>query len=246
MKISFEKVIADSGSSFAVREKRERGFKGLYHFHPEIELTRIVEGSGVRLVGDDLSPFREGDLVLIGANLPHRYTSDPAGDLWARARVVQFAEDAIGGGVLHAPECREIAQMLEQASRGLCFGGDTVRRVDHLLERIFSSRGFERLGRMLELLQALATSGEGVPISSAGYLSTLNTFESDKVNLALDHIHRHMQEPITMGEVAARLKVSPATCNRLFRKSLASRSRHSCWRSGSAMPASCCWRPMPR
>ena len=220
MKISFEKVISDSGSSFAVREKRERGFKGIYHFHPEIELTRILQGAGVRLVGDDLSPSREGDLVLIGANLPHRYTSDSGGDLWSRARVIQFAEDSLGGGVLHAPECVEIARMLEKASRGLCFREETVLNADRFLQRIFSTDGFDRLASLLELLHVLAISGQGNPVSSAGYISNLNTFESDKVNLALDHIHQHMQEPLTMDQMAACLKVSPATCNRLFRKSL--------------------------
>lgn len=220
MKISFEKVLSDSGSSFAMKEKREQGFKGHYHFHPEIELTQILQGTGVRLVGDDISPFREGDLVLIGTNLPHRYTSDPVAGAWSRARVIQFSEDSLGGGVLHAPECVEIAQMLERASRGICFREEALVQADRFLQQICSSTGFSRLDGLLELLHSLATSGSGEPVSSAGYISNLNTFESDRVNLALDHIHRHMQEPLKLDQMAARLKVSPATCNRLFRKSL--------------------------
>lgn len=220
MKISFEKVISDSGSSFAVKDRKERGFKGVYHFHPEIELTQILKGKGVRLVGDDISPFRDGDLVLIGANLPHRYTSDPDGGSWSQARVIQFAEATLGGGVLDAPECVEIARMLEAASRGLFFGGGTAVEADGLLEQLFASNGFARLSKLMELLHYLATSGKGVPVSSAGYISTINTFESDKINIALDYIHRQMQEPLTMERMAACLMVSPATCNRLFRKSL--------------------------
>jgi len=40
MKIAFEKVISDRDSSFRCREKREQGFKGIHHFHPELELGR--------------------------------------------------------------------------------------------------------------------------------------------------------------------------------------------------------------
>lgn len=220
MKISFEKVISDSGSSFAFKEKKERGFQGHYHFHPEVELTQIRQGRGVRLVGDDISAFQEGDLVLIGANLPHRYTSDPDGGAWSQARVIQFAEDTLGAGVLHAPECREISRMLEQASRGLRFRSEAAFRADQLLQGIGSSTGFVRLDKLLQLLDFLATCGQAEPIASAGYISNLNTLESDKVNRALDFIHRHMQDPLTMEQMADCLNVSPATCNRLFRKSL--------------------------
>jgi AraC-like DNA-binding protein len=221
MKISFEKVISDSGSSFAVKDRKERAFQGIYHFHPEIELTQIVGGTGVRLVGDDISPFRDGDLVLIGANLPHRYTSDPGGGgAWSRARVIQFSEESLGGGVLHAPECREIVHMLENASRGLSFGGKTAESADEILQRLFARGGFSRLHTLLKLLHTLSTSSDATPVSSSGYIASINTFESDKVNLALDYIHRHMHEPLTMDQMADCLKVSPATCNRLFRKSL--------------------------
>ena len=221
MKIAFEKVLSDSGSSFAIRDKRERGFKGIYHFHPELELTQILKGTGQRFVGDNISAFREGDLVLLGSNLPHRYTSDPSERQFARARVIQFSEDHLGGGVLTAPECQELALLFERASRGLCFGAETVARADRELTRLFAARnGFRRMMSLLELLHLLATSGDAEPICSAGYISNLNSFESDKVNLALNHVQQHLEEPLTTAGMAAHLKMSASTCNRLFRKSL--------------------------
>jgi AraC-like DNA-binding protein len=220
MKIAFEKVMAEHGSSFVCREKRERGFKGVYHFHPEVELTQIVQGSGHRFVGDNLSPFSDGDLVLLGANLPHRYTSAPGVPGWVRARVIQFSEDHFGAGVLSAPECAELTRLLERASRGLVFSGAAAHHADRRLARVFAAHGFERFVLLLELLHFLALSEEATPICSAGYVSKLNSFESDKVNQALDYLQKHLEADVDRDELAARLHVSPTTCNRLLQKSI--------------------------
>jgi quercetin dioxygenase-like cupin family protein len=53
-----------------------KGFPFYWHFHPEYELTYILEGQGMRLVADHLAPFAPGDLVLLGPGLPHTWTSD--------------------------------------------------------------------------------------------------------------------------------------------------------------------------
>jgi AraC-like DNA-binding protein len=220
MKIAFEKVINDHASSFLCREKRQRGFKGVYHFHPEVELTQIVTGSGYRFVGDNISQFNDGDLVLLGANLPHCYTSHPGQRQWAHARVVQFSEDYFGTGVLAAPECTEITRLIERASRGLAFSGVTRTEADRRFSHICEVGGFARLVALLELLQFLATSDEVKPISSAGYVSKLSSFESDKVNVALDFLQKHLEDSLSMERLAAHLQVSPSTCNRLLKKSI--------------------------
>ena len=42
-----------------------------WHYHPEIELVYINNGKGKRQVGLHLSNYDEGDLVMIGTNVPH-------------------------------------------------------------------------------------------------------------------------------------------------------------------------------
>ena len=51
-------------------------FHNPLHFHPEFELTLIVKSFGQRQVGNNIENFHEGDLVLVGHNLPHVWKND--------------------------------------------------------------------------------------------------------------------------------------------------------------------------
>ena len=73
-----EKLLPPVSASFIYRVKREPGFGVYWHYHPEYQLTLVRRGQGKRFVGDDISRFEAGDLVLTGPNLPHMWCSSPA------------------------------------------------------------------------------------------------------------------------------------------------------------------------
>src|SRR5918992_5049310 len=110
MKIVFEKIIPQAGSSFAILDKRAPAFDGRFHFHPEVEITLIESSSGRRVVGDSIEPFAPGDLVLLGENLPHQYVSDTASRKSpATAKVIQFRTEFLGGDAwLGLPEVKRV------------------------------------------------------------------------------------------------------------------------------------------
>jgi mannose-6-phosphate isomerase-like protein (cupin superfamily) len=84
-------------SSFALREFKTDAFRSPLHFHPEVELTYIVSGGAKRVVGDFVGDFSDGDLVLIGPNLPHYcYTKEVVAGSCAHAVVLQFDEAFLG------------------------------------------------------------------------------------------------------------------------------------------------------
>ena len=47
-----------------------------WHYHPELELTHIVKGRGTQFVGDSIVRFKEGQLAMLGAGLPHCWVDD--------------------------------------------------------------------------------------------------------------------------------------------------------------------------
>ncbi|MGH8019505.1 MAG: cupin domain-containing protein, partial [Opitutaceae bacterium] len=99
MRARFEKIPSDPQRSFRATDLRLPRFDAPWHFHPEIELTLILASRGRRFVGDRIERFAEGDLVLLGPNLPHFWHNDQkqrSEVTTAHAIVVQFSPDFLG------------------------------------------------------------------------------------------------------------------------------------------------------
>ena len=65
MKPIFEKINKLEDQSFYLEEVNKPYFIDLWHFHPEIEILYVQEGFGTKYVGDSISSFYPGDLVII-------------------------------------------------------------------------------------------------------------------------------------------------------------------------------------
>src|SRR5262245_43983624 len=71
MKAVLEKTPRAQWESFHCEVVRGASYNAMWHFHPEVQLTLVLESRGHRMVGDNISPLSRGDLVLVGSNLPH-------------------------------------------------------------------------------------------------------------------------------------------------------------------------------
>ena len=101
MKASFLKIFFDSGRPFHCEYLDLPHFDHPWHFHPELELTLILESDGIRYVGDHTGRFKEGDLVLVGSGLPHLWQNEKThiedAHKRSRAIVLQFPEELLAG-----------------------------------------------------------------------------------------------------------------------------------------------------
>jgi len=219
MKAVLEHIPSASGSCFASFRRRTRCFNCSYHYHPEVELTLIRSGSGHRLIGDNLASFGPGDLVLIGANLPHSYFPGPDSQKEhkdAEAVVVQFPTGMAGGFLFQAPECRGIVKLLQRAERGLHFSPSLRASVDENLGSLSELNGPQRLARLLEILGELADR-RAVPLSSGGFTPSLNVAQAERLERGCRWIADNFRSPITLGEVSRHVHMTPPAFSRFFR-----------------------------
>ncbi len=76
MKPQFHKLPLKSDTSFLFNEWECKYFDKPWHFHEEYELVLIEKSKGTKFIGNDVSFFEDGDLLLIGSNIPHLFRNN--------------------------------------------------------------------------------------------------------------------------------------------------------------------------
>lgn len=204
------------GESFTFREFATTRFTSPWHFHPECELTLIVKGRGLRYVGDSIERCEEGEVVLLGKDLPHYWWQDPGDRRRAHSIVVQFLED-FAGGVLKLDEAREIGRLLVAAKRGLFVEGRLKGEVTEDLFRMRELSGWKRLCRLLDILGRLAENRVR-PLASAGYAPDLDARDGRRLVAVCQYVNESFGESVQHRRAASLAGLSPAAFSRFFRK----------------------------
>ncbi|MCX6879155.1 MAG: helix-turn-helix domain-containing protein [Verrucomicrobia bacterium] len=217
----FEDVPTAVNSSLGVFRYDRPSFERGWHYHPEAELTLILESSGRRLVGDHLGTFEAGDLVLLGPNLPHTWRNEavllPRGRR-ARSIYVHFRTAWLDETTVVLPELHEIRRLLTRAARGLCFAGSARDCAARELKRLPELAGLRRVLGFWELLQGLAEAGGGEPLSSAGFAPVLDELACARIRKIHRHVYEHFRSGIVHQDLARLAGLSPAALSKFFRR----------------------------
>ncbi|HEV3028720.1 MAG TPA: AraC family transcriptional regulator [Planctomycetota bacterium] len=218
MKARIERISTGDAASFLCRRRTDARFGFTWHFHPQIELTLIVRSRGRRFVGDSIEPYEDGDLVLLGPDLPHTWHSDPGQKGRHEAVFCQFSRDFLGEGFIRSPELGMVDRLLERSARGLCFTGRTQRAVARRMDGLDRLQGLARLAALLEILDELARSRDARPLSGRRYVPGLRRGDAERIDRLCRFLNERCRDRVTLAEAARVAHLSiPAFC-RMFRR----------------------------
>jgi AraC-like DNA-binding protein len=223
-KAFFESIEPAPDASFAYKHFKLPSFPFLWHFHPEVELTLILRGRGRRFVGDNIAPFAEQDLVLLGSNLPHTWRSDERvrksrGRSDCHSIVLQFRPDFFGSAILTPMhELRSIAELLERARVGLQFSGNVREKASDALYAMEGLPPLRRLTMLLEILDVLAHDRRAKPLSSAGFRPAVANWDQKRITQVCGLLNREFTRPIKLAEGADLVGLSVSAFARFFHR----------------------------
>lgn len=222
MKALFEKVMFNEQSSLLVRRFELLYFDAPWHYHPEYELTYIVKSHGRRFVGDHVEPFRDGDLVLLGPDLPHFWRNDdefyqPDSPHLAESIVVQFPATFSERGLASIPEAASVRELLERARYGLRFSSEMSQTVADMLEQLPQQTGLTQLLSLLAILNVLATDQNAQLLASDGYQLAPGAAETERMKRVLEFMLRHFREEVRVEQIASIAGMAPAAFCRYFK-----------------------------
>ena len=218
MKPVFEQTPRRQWESFHCEVVRGPGYGATWHFHPEFQITLVLKSTGYRLVGDNIAALTPGDLVVVGANLPHVWQQDPEGGRGAvHAIVVRFLESFLGRQFLDIPEAAGVKRLLRRAARGLRVTGRTRDLVAERLPRLPEAKGLNRVGELLAVLELLAQSNELRSIASAGFVPSLSGEDQGRMERVIAHIHANLTGDVDRAGAARAAHLSEGAFSRFFK-----------------------------
>lgn len=226
MKASLEQLDSHDDFSFQIKEVIQNRFDAPYHYHPAFELTLIISGEGKRFVGNNITDFRAGDLVLLGANLPHCWQNHRQDWLameedsqQAQALVIHFKGDFLGTDFFNKPECRLIKQLLEKARGGFSIQGPTQDRVIREMLALKDLNPFARLISLLNILQMISNSGadtQSIDTNEVNY--QLSNTDLDRINRIYAYVITNYTQEVHLDEVAHLANMTETAFCRYFKK----------------------------
>ncbi|RZL37714.1 MAG: AraC family transcriptional regulator [Pedobacter sp.] len=219
LKPSFEIIEPSFGSSFSYSKYVENANNKahLWHYHPEIEMVFVNGGAGKRQIGSHISYYTEGDLILIGSNLPHcGFTDTNTGN--KNETVIQMKPEFLGQDFLRLPENKSILELFEKAKGGIAYGEETKAKVGGRIEQMEKQEPFERLLNLLSVFKELEKAKDFKILNASGFTMEMQVQDNDRINMIFNYVKDHFLEEISLDDISERASMTVPSFCRYFKK----------------------------
>jgi AraC-like DNA-binding protein len=223
MKPIFEKINKPEDQSFYIEEVIKPYFTDLWHFHPEIEILYVREGSGSKYVGDSINSFYPGDIVVIGSDTPHVHVCNSdylsiENNLRSSAICIQFMGNIFGKSLPEIPELYKINEFLNDSVRGIQFVDKTRDILIKHLEGLLELNGMKRLIGLLTVLDIMSSSNDIKYLSSPEYKPMIiNSVDKHRMETIFRYVIQRYPDKIFLEEIASLVNLTPPSFCRYFK-----------------------------
>lgn len=223
MKLHLLKRDSPENSSFMVTRHVEPFFLKIWHYHPELELVLSLRSTGTRFVGDSIKKFEEGDVVLIGKNLPHMWLNDDeyfkkGNNLIAEDIVIHFNKEFLGLDFLETAEMKPISELLYISRYGIKFVGLPNDLLGEIQKIESLPTGFDRTIKFLRILNTLASHEQYELLSSQQFVNSFKGNQNKIIDKAYEYIFENFDKPISLKNVADIVNMNPSSFSRFFKR----------------------------
>jgi len=201
MKVFPFKIPKPSEEAFIYQEDREYVFYDKYHQHEEIQISYIKKGEGTVLVGDMISDYKEGDILIIGSNLPHVFRSDISESKKKSVMLtIFFTNNSFGKNFFNLPELNIIGPFFNAIKNGVRIR-NAKPSIIKKFEKFKDADKYDRFILFLYLLKAFCHA-EKTPLSNYVFNKPFTDAEGKRMQMVFDFVMNNYQKNVTLDEVA--------------------------------------------
>ncbi len=209
--------------TYFVKELDVPYFINTHHFHRDYEIVLVRESTGKRIVGDHVEAFNEGDLVLVGPDLPHAWFNDKEyyearKDLAAKSVVIYLKKTWLEKELLRLPQTGRLKKLFENAYRGIKFTGKSRQQIAQTVSRIYEAEGLQKSIDLLTILYEMSEDKDYQLLATPNYLNNYNEHEVARVNQVYEYVMRNFSTEITLEAAADVANMTANAFSRYFKK----------------------------
>jgi len=156
MKVLPFKIPKPDYDALVYQEDQGLVFYDKLHQHEEIQLSFIVEGEGSLLVGDTINYYKQGDIFIIGSDLPHVFKSET---MTSSSHMLSlfFTKTSFGEHFFELEELQDLNLFFKRTRHG--FKLTTSKKViSKLFLELRKASKFDQFIILLKILKIASTS----------------------------------------------------------------------------------------
>lgn len=189
------------------------------HSHEDLELIFIKNGSGARrTVGDNVEEIGEIELLLVGPDLPHGWSTHQCSTKKIQEWIIQFPHDLFGEKFLKKNQMSPLRTLMERAQKGIHFSKDTAKYVEPRLEKLVTINGFDTLIELMSILNELANTRNSRTLSTTSFFNKKTDKTANHMEKVFDFMQTHYNKNIALGDLAKLVGMPEVSFCRLFKK----------------------------
>ncbi|WP_264531239.1 AraC family transcriptional regulator [Flavobacterium sp. N502540] len=201
MKVFPFKIPKSGEDPLIYQEDREIVFYDKLHQHEEIQISFIEKGQGAIFAGDTISHYREGDILMIGSNLPHVFRSEVYDNESSIMRTLFFTTSSFGKDFFSLTTFKNIQPFLENSKNGF-ITHNPPKKIVKSFKKLNKSDNYERFILFLEIIKWLSNS-EREQLSNHLYDKKITDNEGKRMQTVFEHVMTNYQKNINLDEIAS-------------------------------------------
>lgn len=219
MEFIYEKIMVPYKKTFITRRLKMDPKSNRIHSHKNFELNLITSGSGRRIVGNHISSYTKGDLVLLGPNIYHCWeVQETEPDKDAECIVTHFYENIINSDFFNIPELEDLVALLKDAGNGIFFRGKKAEKVAVYLNRMVNLSGLEMYIELLKVFNLLLQIEDREYLSLPSAQPNIHDKDTDQINKVYEYVFQNIHEGIKLKKAADLVCMEPGSFCRYFKK----------------------------
>jgi len=222
MSASYEQIALNPNESFYIGVFQDNLEKSTWHYHHKMELTFVTEGKGKRIVGDSIEDFGPGDLIFIGAKMPHVWIAEEnefgsASSRSLESVYLQFGQDILPEEILRLPELQYVKKAIGLSERGVHIKGETLNEVSRLMLELPYIDNFERMIYFYQIMNAIGKSSSNVLLASEDYVNRRFKPSNGRIDKVHEYLMSNFHEEINLEQIAQTVNMASGSLCRFFK-----------------------------